>query len=95
MCRSAWVASIAPSLGSSMQMVDSVRGSRRSSPRGRAIGCHPRQWRGDETDRLRFLNRMSFENVLVEALMGAGSLAVLTSGAVLVSQGDLRLHCRC
>ena len=39
---------------------------------------------------------MSFENVLVEALMGAGSLAVLTSGAVLVSQGDLLLrYCRC
>jgi ABC-type multidrug transport system fused ATPase/permease subunit len=32
---------------------------------------------------------MSFENVLVEALMGTGSLAVLTSGAVLVSQGGL------
>jgi ATP-binding cassette subfamily C protein CydCD len=32
---------------------------------------------------------MSFENVLVEGLMGAGSLAVLTSGAVLVSQGGL------
>ena len=45
--------------------------------------------------RQRFLNR-SFENVLVEALMGAGSLAVLTSGAVLVSQGDLLLrYCRC
>ena len=39
--------------------------------------------------RLHFLNRMSFENVLVEALMGTGSLAVLTSGAVLVSQGGL------
>ena len=42
--------------------------------------------------RQRFLNRMSFENVLVEALMGAGSLAVLTSGAVLVSQGDSGLR---
>jgi ATP-binding cassette, subfamily B, bacterial len=39
--------------------------------------------------RQRFLNRMSFENVLVEALMGTGSLAVLTSGAVLASQEGL------
>jgi ATP-binding cassette subfamily C protein CydCD len=39
--------------------------------------------------RLRFLNHLSFENVLVEALMGLGSLAVLTAGAGLVSQGRL------
>jgi ATP-binding cassette subfamily B protein len=39
--------------------------------------------------RRRFLNHLSFENVFVEALMGTGSLAVLTSGAALVAQGHL------
>jgi ATP-binding cassette subfamily C protein CydCD len=39
--------------------------------------------------RVRFLNHLSFENVLVEVLMGLGSLAVLSGGAVLVSRGLL------
>jgi ATP-binding cassette subfamily C protein CydCD len=39
--------------------------------------------------RRRFLNHLSFEHVLVEALMGAGSLVVMTLGAVLVARGHL------
>ncbi len=39
--------------------------------------------------RRRFLNHLSFENVFVEALMGTGSLAVLSVGAGLVAQGHL------
>lgn len=39
--------------------------------------------------RRRFLNHLSFEHVLVEALMGVGGLAVMTLGAVLVTQGHL------
>jgi ATP-binding cassette subfamily C protein CydCD len=78
--------------GVNAQMVDSVQGLKEivAFARGlgqlaaiRADGEHMKQVRQ------RFLNRMSFENVLVEALMGAGSLAVLTSGAVLASQGGL------
>ena len=74
------------------QMVDSVQGLKEII----AFSRGPRQLaairaNGEEMKqvRLRFLNRMSFENVLVEALMGTGSLAVLTSGVVLVSQGGL------
>jgi thiol reductant ABC exporter CydC subunit len=74
------------------QMVDSVQGLKEivAFSRGpqqletiRASGTRMNGFR------LRFLNHLSFENVLVEALMGVGSLAVLTSGAVLVSQGHL------
>jgi ATP-binding cassette subfamily C protein CydCD len=39
--------------------------------------------------RRRFLNHLSFEHVLVEALMGAGGLVVMTLGAVLVARGHL------
>jgi ATP-binding cassette subfamily C protein CydCD len=39
--------------------------------------------------RRRFLNHLSFEHVLVEALMGAGGLVVMTLGAVLVAHGHL------
>ena len=39
--------------------------------------------------RRRFLNHLSFEHVLVEALMGAGGLVVMTLGAVLVAHGQL------
>ena len=74
------------------QMVDSVQGLKeivafsRGSQQLTAIRANGE---GMKQVRLRFLNRMSFENVFVEALMGAGSLTVLTSGAVLVSQGGL------
>jgi ATP-binding cassette, subfamily B, bacterial len=74
------------------QMVDSVQGLKeivafsRGSQQLAAIRANGE---GMKQVRLRFLNRMSFENVLVEGLMGAGSLAVLTSGAVLASQGGL------
>jgi len=39
--------------------------------------------------RQRFLNHLSFEHVLVEALMGVGGLAVMTLGAMLVAHGHL------
>jgi ATP-binding cassette subfamily C protein CydCD len=39
--------------------------------------------------RRRFLNHLSFEHVLVEALMGAGGLVVMTLGAILVARGHL------
>src|SRR5215813_12745519 len=39
--------------------------------------------------RRRFLNHLSFEHVLVEALMGVGGLVVMTLGAVLVAHGHL------
>ena len=39
--------------------------------------------------RRRFLNHLSFEHVLVEALMGSGGLVVMTLGAVLVAHGQL------
>jgi ATP-binding cassette subfamily B protein len=39
--------------------------------------------------RVRFLNHLGFENAFVEALMGLGSLAVLTGGAALVAWGEL------
>jgi ATP-binding cassette subfamily C protein CydCD len=39
--------------------------------------------------RLRFLNHLSLEHVLVEALMNFGSLTVLTLGALLVTRGSL------
>jgi thiol reductant ABC exporter CydC subunit len=74
------------------QMVDSVQGLKeivafsRGSQQLTAIRANGE---GMKQVRLRFLNRMSFENVFVEALMGAGSLTVLTAGAVLVSQGGL------
>jgi ATP-binding cassette subfamily C protein CydCD len=74
------------------QMVDSVQGLKEIV----AFSRGPRQVADIRANgermkevRLRFLDRMSFENVLVEALMGTGSLAVLTSGAMLVSQGGL------
>jgi thiol reductant ABC exporter CydC subunit len=74
------------------QMVDSVQGLKEIV----AFSCGARQLasirangEGMKRVRLRFLNHLSFENVLVEGLMGVGSLAVLTSGAVLVSQGSL------
>ncbi len=74
------------------QMVDSVQGLKEIV----AFSCGARQLaairangEGMKRVRLRFLNHLSFENVLVEGLMGAGSLAVLTSGAVLVSQRSL------
>jgi thiol reductant ABC exporter CydC subunit len=74
------------------QMVDSVQGLKEivAFDRGpwqlatiRANGQQLNQVRR------RFLNHLSFENVLVEALMGLGGLAVLTTGAGLVSQGQL------
>jgi ATP-binding cassette subfamily C protein CydCD len=74
------------------QMVDSVQGLKEIVAFSRgprqldAIRAYGVQMNGF---RLRFLNHLSFENVLVEGLMGTGSLAVLTSGAVLVSQGQL------
>jgi ATP-binding cassette subfamily C protein CydCD len=74
------------------QMVDSMQGLKeivaftRGPRQVAAIRANGEQMK---QVRQRFLNRMSFENVLVEALMGTGSLAVLTSGAVLVSQGGL------
>jgi len=74
------------------QMVDSVQGLKEIV----AFARGPWQLatiraNGQELNRvrLRFLNHLSFENVLVEALMGIGGLAVLTTGAVLVSQGRL------
>jgi ATP-binding cassette, subfamily B, bacterial len=74
------------------QMVDSVQGIKEimAFSRGRRQLAAIRT-QGEEMNqvRRRFLNRLSFENVFVEGLMGAGSLAVLTSGAVLVSRGDL------
>ncbi len=39
--------------------------------------------------RRHFLNHLSFEHVLVEALMGAGGLVVMALGAVLVARGHL------
>jgi ATP-binding cassette subfamily C protein CydCD len=39
--------------------------------------------------RRRFFNHLSFEHVLVEALMGVGGLTVMTLGAVLVTHGQL------
>src|SRR5215475_13308684 len=39
--------------------------------------------------RRHFLNHLSFEHVLVEALMGAGGLVVMTLGAILVARGHL------
>jgi ATP-binding cassette subfamily C protein CydCD len=39
--------------------------------------------------RRQFLNHLSFEHVLVEALMGIGGLCVMSVGAVLVSRGTL------
>jgi ATP-binding cassette subfamily C protein CydCD len=74
------------------QMVDSVQGLKeivafaRGPWQRAAIRAN-----GQELNRvrLRFLNHLSFENVLVEALMGLGGLAVLTSGAILVSQSAL------
>jgi ATP-binding cassette, subfamily B, bacterial len=74
------------------QMVDSVQGLKEivAFSRGpRQLAAIRANGEGMKQVRLRFLNRMSFENVLVEGLMGAGSLAVLTSGAVLVSHGGL------
>jgi ATP-binding cassette, subfamily B, bacterial len=74
------------------QMVDSVQGLKEIM----AFSRGPRQLaairaHGEELNqvRYRFLNHLSFENVFVEALMGTGSLAVLTAGAVLVTQGHL------
>jgi ATP-binding cassette, subfamily C, bacterial CydCD len=66
-------------------MVDSMQGLKEIM----ALAAIRANGEGMKQVRLRFLNRMSFETVLVEGLMGAGSLAVLTSGAVLVSQGGL------
>lgn len=73
-------------------MVDSVQGLKEIV----AFSHGPRQLaaihaNGERLNqmRLRFLNHLSFENVLVEALMGAGGLAVLTAGAALVTQGWL------
>jgi ATP-binding cassette subfamily C protein CydCD len=74
------------------QMVDSVQGLKEivAFSRGsRQLASIRANGEGMNWVRLRFLNHLSFENVLVEGLMGAGSLAVLTSGAVLVSQGRL------
>jgi ATP-binding cassette subfamily B protein len=74
------------------QMVDSVQGLKEvvAFLRGpRQLSAIRSQGERMNQVRLRFLNRLSFENVFVEGLMGAGSLAVLTSGAVLVSQGHL------
>jgi ATP-binding cassette, subfamily B, bacterial len=74
------------------QMVDSVQGLKEIV----AFSRGSRQLATIRSDgermnalRLRFLNHLSVENVLVEGLMGTGSLAVLTSGAVLVSHGHL------
>jgi ATP-binding cassette subfamily B protein len=74
------------------QMVDSLQGLKEIV----AFSRGPRQLatiraNGAQMNRFRlhFLNHLSFENVFVEGLMGTGSLAVLTSGAVLVSQGHL------
>jgi ATP-binding cassette subfamily C protein CydCD len=75
------------------QMVDSMQGLKEIVAFARgprqldSIRTHGAQMNGV---RLRFLNYLSFENVLVEGLMGAGSLAVLASGAVLVSRGHLQ-----
>jgi ATP-binding cassette, subfamily B, bacterial len=74
------------------QMVDSVQGLKEivAFSRGsRQLAAIRANGQGMNQVRLRFLNHLSFENVFVEGLMGAGSLAVLTSGAVLVSQGGL------
>jgi ATP-binding cassette subfamily C protein CydCD len=74
------------------QMVDSVQGLKEivAFSRGsRQLASIRANGEAMKQTRLRFLNRMSFENVLVEGLMGTGGLAVLTSGAVLVSQGQL------
>lgn len=74
------------------QMVDGVQGLKEIV----AFSRGPQQLstiraNGGLLNRVRvcFLNHLSFENVFVEALMGTGSLAVLTCGAVLVSQGHL------
>jgi thiol reductant ABC exporter CydC subunit len=74
------------------QMVDSVQGLKEIV----AFARGPWQLATIRTNaqqlnqvRLRFLSHLSFENVLVEALMGIGGLAVLTTGAVLVSRGQL------
>jgi ATP-binding cassette subfamily C protein CydCD len=74
------------------QMVDSVQGLKEivAFSRGpQQLASIRANGEGMKRVRLRFLNRLSFETVFVEGLMGAGSLAVLTSGAVLVSQGGL------
>lgn len=46
---------------------------------------------GEQLNRVRgrFLNHLSFEHVLVEALMGFGGLTVMTLGALLVARGQL------
>jgi ATP-binding cassette, subfamily B, bacterial len=74
------------------QMVDSVQGLKEIvafSRGGRQLAAIRTQGEQMNQVRRRFLNRLSFENVFVEGLMGAGSLAVLTSGAVLAARGDL------
>ncbi|MGH8070481.1 MAG: thiol reductant ABC exporter subunit CydC [Candidatus Entotheonellia bacterium] len=74
------------------QMVDSVQGLKEIVAFSRGPGqLATIRDNGAQMNRfrLRFLNHLSRENVLVEGLMGTGSLAVLTSGALLVSRGDL------
>jgi ATP-binding cassette subfamily C protein CydCD len=74
------------------QMVDSVQGLKEivafSRGRGQLTAIRTQGEQMNQVRR-RFLNRLSFENVFVEGLMGTGSLAVLTSGAVLAARGDL------
>jgi ATP-binding cassette subfamily C protein CydCD len=74
------------------QMVDGIQGLKEIM----AFSRGPRQLaairaNGEQLNQVRhrFLNHLSFENVFVEALMGTGSLAVLTAGAMLVTQGHL------
>jgi ATP-binding cassette subfamily C protein CydCD len=74
------------------QMVDSVQGLKEvvAFSRGsRQLATVRANGERMNQVRLRFLNHLSFENVFVEGLMATGSLAVLTSGAVLVFQGHL------